>query len=435
MISTNFYISEKKNVAKTTAESFFQWLFCLCFCFLIIYICLPFVKASLTGNFAKLLFVSIVVLMLVLGAIISGKWFLSFIRNLLIPSFVLVILISASLLFGRYNAENDFFSCLDIAYMFFFIGFGMLLQEINNLKINTCILIAFFLCMFITSATTIRALNIDSDYSRLISSSSTSATVSNSVKKMNVGGYDFIYTSVILDFFVFKYLFHGKNRLTKLLLFVYAVINLICVIKSNFTMALLFILFEFIAFLVPARYSKKRYLLVLMFYFLLALLLASYFIVPLLRIFDEYYSSIYMSEKIEGLISFFSGTGSLDEATSRIGLMKVSVGSFLSNPMFGVGIYYHDFSIVGGHSQVLDDLARYGLIGFMCIVYPGYCYFKKHILNAGYKSNYFVILLILFIAFSAINISMVYLLIMTIFTIVPIFIGFYNNGQTKNEKR
>lgn len=64
-------------------------------------------------------------------------------------------------------------------------------------------------------------------------------------------------------------------------------------------------------------------------------------------------------------LKYGNADGTLDLA-SRLDLYAISLKSFLSSPIIGVGGYYGygtSFFGIGGHSAFLDELAKYGVLG------------------------------------------------------------------------
>jgi len=58
-----------------------------------------------------------------------------------------------------------------------------------------------------------------------------------------------------------------------------------------------------------------------------------------------------------------SGNIEITDLSQRVSLLMNSISSFISSPLIGIGAYYNSYDIVGGHSQFIDDFARYGIFG------------------------------------------------------------------------
>lgn len=84
----------------------------------------------------------------------------------------------------------------------------------------------------------------------------------------------------------------------------------------------------------------------------------------------------FYATRVNEVLSVFSGGGASGDFASRIKNWGYSLETFVTNPL-GVGCYY-EYSVgahgIGYHSQILDDLARYGIlaIAFYISFFFGY---------------------------------------------------------------
>lgn len=72
--------------------------------------------------------------------------------------------------------------------------------------------------------------------------------------------------------------------------------------------------------------------------------------------------------RILSVVSGLSGDGQA-YSVERYQLQGISIRTFLNHPFIGVGDYNHQQNIVGGHSELLDRLAYFGLFGFITYVF------------------------------------------------------------------
>ena len=232
----------------------------------------------------------------------------------------------------------------------------------------------------------------------------------------------------MLIFIFIKSLKSIENKGTKNFIFITIIISIFCIIQANFTMAVLFLIVSLTLSFVPTNMSRKKILIVCIISGSIIACVAKPLLASLLEHLDNYYTSIYMRMKIEKLIEMLNGDGNLSDATSRIYLIGVSIKNFLNYPLLGKGIYFHDFSIIGGHSQILDDLARYGIIGYTIIVIPIINFFKDTLkkLNKS-NQNIYIILIGLYIGLSFFNVSLPYYISIVVFTIIPIWMNKFND--------
>jgi hypothetical protein len=116
------------------------------------------------------------------------------------------------------------------------------------------------------------------------------------------------------------------------------------------------------------KYSKLITLFLILFSFVLLLLLSEIltdFVINSNISFDY-------KNRLTDLVNLASGdkgVGTLSFIKGRITDYATSIKSFLTHPLFGVGmIYSNDVSIVGMHSELLDFLARYGILGSVLFI-------------------------------------------------------------------
>ena len=131
----------------------------------------------------------------------------------------------------------------------------------------------------------------------------------------------------------------------------------------------------FLAYFEPARQNNRRpyYL----FSVAILMLMVLVVFIPLMGWMMEYIQSERLAERLNDLVDFKQSGGDLNNVsegsfTQRILLAQTSLNSFLSSPIsifIGIGDHTQAFggdlvkSGIGGHSEFIDVLARYGLIG------------------------------------------------------------------------
>lgn len=227
----------------------------------------------------------------------------------------------------------------------------------------------FFICIFITTVTTTHTLMTNVNASRYLTSSSVDENVQNSLQILNVGSFDYIYGILIsLSSIIINARYEKKyKRLAYLLL---SLLIVICIVKANFTIAYILLLVSALLYVLPKSKSILSKIMTILTIFLMV------FITPFLleKIFHALMNSttsIYSQNKLESLLGVLNGTSSLGDTSIRFSLMKMDIDSFLSSPLFGVGGYYRTSvgTGVGQHSQLLDELARYGIFGVLLLFF------------------------------------------------------------------
>ena len=123
------------------------------------------------------------------------------------------------------------------------------------------------------------------------------------------------------------------------------------------------------------RSSSKRQMYTLLVLSIVMFWLAMGGAVVILTWLSELMSSLRINFKINYLIRFFQ-TGNISEAggslSDRYELTMRSINTFgksIRSFIFGVGDHRDANLIVGNHSQIIDTLARYGLIGGACLAW------------------------------------------------------------------
>lgn len=131
----------------------------------------------------------------------------------------------------------------------------------------------------------------------------------------------------------------------------------------------------FIAYFEPKGQGNKRgyYLFTTIMLVIMGLIV----FIPLLTFLMEHLQSERLSERLNDLVDFKQSGGNLNDVregslTERILLAQTSLNSFFSSPisiMIGIGDHTQSFggdlikSGIGNHSEFIDVLARYGLVG------------------------------------------------------------------------
>jgi hypothetical protein len=188
--------------------------------------------------------------------------------------------------------------------------------------------------------------------------------------------YSWMLISIGLSYLLFNSTLRSTiklNYLHKLLLSLFFFIGVFVVIRSLYMTAIVFLL---IGIIVSFYYGKKRWLfkffaifVVMMFVFI------SYFFmididIPFLN--DDHNMVFSRMTEISHILQ-----GDVDSAgdfTSRNDLSSNSLETFLSSPVIGVNHEISDFAFykgtkIGGHSEWIDNLAKYGLFSILIIVF------------------------------------------------------------------
>lgn len=282
----------------------------------------------------------------------------------LLSWFVLVV-IYVILQLPEFAFGNLYFIVLYYVPIFFFLYFSI---KRNKRMIRT-ILIIQFISYSITIFFNLCILNQNPFAAKQITGHY--GTDYPSLYSSNIISDIFIMDSILLACSVSVILVNTNKMIVRLLSFGYLMITAIFIVRATFFVGIIILLLFLIIllFLLISKTKGGVGKAIAMFFFLLAFLLA--FRQPTISIFNKIITNISDNyiiterlEIIESLIMNYRVSGTL---SARIKDNIISLNTFLENPFLGKGIIYsEDISTtgIGMHSYILDDLARYGLLGF-----------------------------------------------------------------------
>lgn len=177
----------------------------------------------------------------------------------------------------------------------------------------------------------------------------------------NIGGYGFVYSTVLLYPFVILAFKMKKLHIA----FVVAITAIVyyMVIQASYTYALMLLMMSMLLFFVKRDITLKKFIL-LMVGFVLVVLLFRVAIASLLSWFGELIDNQSMVDKVNAA---FLGKDAVDNFDDDRGaLYMLSVKLFFQHPL--LGSLGGGSKVTGGHSFILDSLALYGLLGGALIV-------------------------------------------------------------------
>lgn len=263
--------------------------------------------------------------------------------------------------FGDLNIPTSF----DYALLFAFVVNGISYIEYPNSKFNKRVMWFSLILLVITSITTITVLLVDENASRILTSSSSEDGLKLLYKKLNVGSFRFVYGLVIIIPIIVYYLRSKRNLLERVILLLITALFVYVVLLSNFTTALILLFLDFGIILITCLNLKSKTSFFTVSF--IVIVFVPFFLTFFLDFMIGMTDSLYSQGKLTGIMDVIHGEGSYDDTTTRGRLFITSLKSFLESPLWGVGAWYSQayYRIVGQHAQFVDDLARYGLIGFV----------------------------------------------------------------------
>lgn len=172
----------------------------------------------------------------------------------------------------------------------------------------------------------------------------------------NIGGYEFVYTCVLLyPVLILAYKQKKISRVTFLFLFL---LLLTLIIFAEYTIALLLFMITSILFFIGKKASTSQLLITGIVMFAIFLLFQPAFEKFFLWLADIFESKVFN----ERLTALAGGVNGIENSESnRIDLYRKSLYAFAKSPVFG-NMFNRSFA-GGGHSFILDILANYGILG------------------------------------------------------------------------
>lgn len=240
--------------------------------------------------------------------------------------------------------------------------FGMLLMKESGPKVVRFLVIVLAIAVLITVLSTIIGSIFYPEASRYL------ATVEKSddpklqfFNRINIGGYDFVYTAILLyPAAVFAY---KQKKLHLVFAVIAAVLMLFLTLNSGYTIAFLLWLATTAMLFFPRNLSK-RWVLILLIVTIVVVVFFLPFFSPGIKAVAKRVDNEDISYRLTALADGSEGLRSSDD--DRIALYEKSWKAFLKSPLFGniLGTGGKD----GGHSFLLDFAAQYGLIGIVLLV-------------------------------------------------------------------
>lgn len=181
---------------------------------------------------------------------------------------------------------------------------------------------------------------------------------------LNIGGFEFVYTLMLICPLLVYYIRIKRWRKLSLCALIGA---LLVIIKTEYTTALLCFILSLMCFFIPrqngARFVLRLFLGGVVAFFLLKALMGG-ILLWLSEMIDSETVSIRLQDIASLLNESLASSRDMD-VEKRQELYAMDWEAFLKNPLFGNGY------AKGGHSFVLGNLSKYGLIGLglMMIVF------------------------------------------------------------------
>lgn len=394
---------------------------------------------------------------ILLGGIL-GCWFLTF----------LLVCISR-FQFHVYNIFNKslrFLTFLWLPYVFIlrFIGFST--SSWGNFFVYALFWFSYFAFCFydgllsiknkrkiVITIVVIYALNAIDNIRLLIQYPNANKLINfyDSYKQFNIGGTTFAF-ELALCALICQFLFINNSKYKRTLLSVYILNGIyLFVFSGKTTSIVLFVCASLTMWIFNNinKFEKKARVMLFAEYIVFAgiTLLGGSLI---FRLIGENLSSFDLKIRFFSMADFFenlySGKVVINEYLSRIDLAKLSLKSFASSPIIGIGKHFVDqqryglnavYEIgIGSHSELIDHLAVYGIIGLVSYIILFKNYFATLFKKCVAKSNRVLYKTILFfiVVYSVCNNSFSMGCGILMFIMLPFAIDIVNERSSSDDK-
>lgn len=387
--------------------------------YILMYMIVP-VISVITSRFLTTYFFMVVVVLGVLYAIYSCR--LKSIREFLL---LLIPFILYQLLEILSKGDLDFLLAGYQALLFILpicLGFCIVKYSANTPFYAVLLAILFFITIITTIIGSVR----NPDASRILATVKSSQDP-ESLKYLwqNIGGYNFVYSFVLLYPCVILAFKLKKLHIGFVIGFVVAAFAL--VINTGYSLALMFVMVSTLLFFIKKDLSLKKFLLVLIGFILIVILFRTAIAALLTRL-GGVLGNEGMMEKINVLFLGKESVENFDD--SRDELYLLSLKTFLSNPVFGTGFIGGRGS--GGHSFILDNLALHGLLGGGLMVWMYQKIFKVFYLPLSKKPGYAIVVWAFMqaVLLSVVNTGM---WLTNLCLYVPVILAALYGGEQNNE--
>lgn len=350
----------------------------------------PILRITFSGGVNNLVVMFFVILWIVTSLLISPYWIFRLPSYLYwVTAWLFYILFLATIGYG-----SDIRSHLPLLMSWWFISYlGYYFLVYSEKKQLIIVFTSTLFSIFLTTATTLYGVNKYPHAAKTMINSEMDQGNYQLFVNMNIGGYDLINALLLLIPILIFILKVKKNSFSVYIfssLFLFLII--ITILKASYATTVLLMF----PILIVSWYLKKNMIMIVSLNLIILMLLIAYRdqLLTLLIDFAYFTGNSTLITRFSEVSMFFYGEVADGSPKYRLLALSNSWNTFLSNPFYGVGgVYYSELNIIGAHSQWLDDLGRYGLMGalfnsmFML-------FYIKHIYIKYKSTSYFGIYLL-----------------------------------------
>jgi hypothetical protein len=299
--------------------------------------------------------------------------FINYFLSSLLLFLVQILTLLKSFILGDGNTFSNLVTLMMLIVWPIFSSFLLeFRQDVKIAKMSKLLLLYMSALLILTMVTTYKGNLLFPGASRELAHYSTDETGMIPIYiKMNIGGFGFIYTlTLVLPLLAYWMKINAITGVVGVAIFV---VEFLCIISSQYTIALLMSLVSVILAFFPKQ-IKRAHIFISASIFLLILITG-----PLIGNFFRYLSDVVegttLSSRLIEVYQLFSGGGidSSSDTANRMNLINMSWNTFFDNLLFGSS------DGLGEHSYLVDTLAQFGLFGLVAIILSFRYLFKKYV--------------------------------------------------------
>jgi hypothetical protein len=367
-------------------------------CIYLPYLLLPVVAVVLPQIIRYLIIMSSTVLLLIGGLETTKKNFLFF-----YGTFFLIVVFSVIYYLGIWKVQDASFQSILATSLMFWNGLLFSKYIITNFSeahkrraYNFTVLL-----ITVTIMTTIVGNLLFPEASRLLASGSNDPSLTLFYRRINIGGYGFVYSLVIATpIFVYKFKECPKKIEKVLYFFLVLLVGLLCLITQYTIAFITYIVMIFIMILLKPKNKLLSVILLLIALFIVYL--SGNILIKLLENFSNFLDGMNLStvsDRIKNLLDILYGNEVTGDSEYRSMFYLTSWNQFISSPFYGAIL---SPTSLGGHSEVLDVLGGTGLFGTTFLVALLHVHVKS-IKKINLKKKYFIFSLLSFLVIGSLN--------------------------------
>lgn len=276
-------------------------------------------------------------------------------RNILFPIFLYMIVFAFMYLLGIGDASAH----IRVSFTFWgtaIVFFAMTQYEDARRRLAKLLLILFG----ITTITSIAGVILNPHAARTLTYAENALEEDQILQLLNIGDISFFQSLVVCIPIFITFIHEKRKRFVSLIMMV---LIFIAVMSASFTISLLmFFVAWILTYVLNCTRTKRTIVIVLILFVIIC--------VPWMDLIDILAVNIKnetIALKLDSIVTSFSNESATGSFASRLDTYSESFNTFLRHPL-GVGPKYTYVMFANGigyHSQILDDLARYGLFALV----------------------------------------------------------------------